>query len=419
MANIAVSSTGVVSWLIPEIGDYEFTVIATNSFGDSVPLAIELTITTPSIVDVTLPMGIIGVAYDHTFTAAGDGPFTWYHVSGNLPPGISFNAAAATLSGSPSTVGNYNFRIRVTGLVGEAEEPFSITVVARPTITTTALNSGNVGALYSQTLQASGTTPIEWSIAGGMPPGLSLTGATISGTPTAQGTSLLLVRAQNVTGVDYADTKSFTLIINPSGAPVITTSAALSATRGDAYSQTIAVTSDLPLSWDDPVGLPSGITFIAGVLSGTPATAGVYEFAVRVANAAGSDSRRFTMTVADPPLITTLALPDGTVGTDYSTTLMAIGDAPISWQVATASGSETGLPPGLSLTNGVLTGKPTTDGAYTFRISAFNTAGSDTRSYFITIAQGGGLFIRGKEVGNLFIHGKEVLAAYIGGKRAY
>ena len=55
-----------------------------------------------------------------------------------------------------------------------------------PAITTDSLSGGTVGTAYSQTLAATGDTPITCSIdSGTLPDGLSLSGNTISGTPSA------------------------------------------------------------------------------------------------------------------------------------------------------------------------------------------------------------------------------------------
>jgi|GEM_PF-3761345 len=55
--------------------------------------------------------------------------------------------------------------------------------------------------------------------------------------------------------------------------------------------------------------------------------------------------------------------PAGTVGVDYSTNLTVInGVAPFTWSV-------TGLPAGLTLTNGNVTGKPTTAGTYNITVT--------------------------------------------------
>ena len=83
---------------------------------------------------------------------------------------------------------------------------------AAPTITTDTLPDGKVGEAYSQTLTATGTAPITWSIDGGLPAGLSLNADTgeISGTPTADGTAKFTVKATNSAG---SNTKELSIMI--------------------------------------------------------------------------------------------------------------------------------------------------------------------------------------------------------------
>ena len=88
------------------------------------------------------------------------------------------------------------------------------TITIAPTITTKTLPNGTVYTLYNQTLEATGDTPITWSLASGstLPNGLTLnSNGTISGTPTAVGTSTFTVTATNGNG---SDSKEFTLSIN-------------------------------------------------------------------------------------------------------------------------------------------------------------------------------------------------------------
>ena len=69
------------------------------------------------------------------------------------------------------------------------------------TIITTSLPSGTVGVPYSVPLIASGGTgPYTWSVvSGGLPMWATLTGGTIAGTPTVQGTSAFTVQVQDST----------------------------------------------------------------------------------------------------------------------------------------------------------------------------------------------------------------------------
>ena len=82
-------------------------------------------------------------------------------------------------------------------------------VPTKPAITTAALPDGKVGDAYSQTLAATGTNPIAWSIeTGNLPDGLTLVGDTIKGTPSKAGDFKFTVKATNSGG---SDTKELTI----------------------------------------------------------------------------------------------------------------------------------------------------------------------------------------------------------------
>jgi hypothetical protein len=87
---------------------------------------------------------------------------------------------------------------------------------AAPTITTASLPGGTVGTAYSQTLTASGDTPITWSKeSGDLPNGLTLSAAgVISGNPTTANTFTFTVKATNAAG---SKTKSLSITISSGG----------------------------------------------------------------------------------------------------------------------------------------------------------------------------------------------------------
>lgn len=87
-----------------------------------------------------------------------------------------------------------------------AEEP--------PVITTTSLTDGVTGNAYNQTLVATGSKPIAWSVTEGtLPGGLSLDSSTgaISGTPTARGTFSFTIEATNSTSTIATKALSITI----------------------------------------------------------------------------------------------------------------------------------------------------------------------------------------------------------------
>lgn len=133
----------------------------------------------------------------------------WHFLSGSFPAGVTITATVTgqvldpvpgagvyggvtiNLAGTPTTAGTYTFRLRVTTPGGDSmEKDFTICVVG---IHPDTLDDGQIGVLYSQTLQADAcaTAPLSWQVfTGSLPTGLTLDEETgiISGTPTALGT---------------------------------------------------------------------------------------------------------------------------------------------------------------------------------------------------------------------------------------
>lgn len=86
-----------------------------------------------------------------------------------------------------------------------------------------------------------------------------------------------------------------------------------------------------------------------------------------------------TITGNQPPKITTTSLSEGTVNTAYNQTLLASGDATITW-------SSSDLPEWLTLdSDGTISGTPTAAGASTFTVTATNASGSDSKELTLTI----------------------------------
>ena len=85
--------------------------------------------------------------------------------------------------------------------------------------------------------------------------------------------------------------------VNP--APTITTATLPNGTVGTPYNQTLAVTSITTPNWTiDSGNLPAGLTLSTnGVISGTPTTAGTFNFTVKVTNAVYFDTKQLSIVI--------------------------------------------------------------------------------------------------------------------------
>lgn len=189
----------------------------------------------------------------------------------------------------------------------------------------------------------------------------------------------------------------------PANQPAIQTITLPPGTVGNAYSQTlVAAGGSTPYTWtNNGAGATlnssdahcAGLTVsTAGVVSGTPTTAGTCDWTALVTdNAAATDTQALSIIVAAAaasPTITTTSLPSGTAGAAYSTTLTATGGAAAYvWSITAGT-----PPPGTSLASstGILSGTPTLPGV--FQLTFIVTSGAQTSaaaSFSITIGAGG------------------------------
>ncbi len=261
--------------------------------------------------------------------------------------------------------------------------PLLAQVGSAPTVTTASLPNGAVGSAYTAQLAATGGTgSYTWTLvagAGSLPAGLTLSaGGTISGTPTASGTSGFTVRV--TTSAQQTATKALSIIVN--AAITIANAGTLpKGTVGVAYTPlTFNVTGGsppytfaaVPISPFDPDGLAPGLTVNSnGVLSGTPTRAGTFNFNLLVTDRAGAQGTKpFSMSVAAALSITTASpLPGGVVNVSYSQAINASGGTP------PYSFSITNPPPGLTInTGGTLSGTPTATGPFAFNITVTDAA---------------------------------------------
>lgn len=375
--------TGTFSFAI-QVRDPVSMVIAQRIF----PFAI--TLGPLHVVETLLPNATQNVAYRTTVTPAGGiPPYRWSFDIAN-PQGLSINPNTGVITGTPPNAGVFAIPVSLrdsTTTVFSVSLP--LTVFPAVSITTTSLPNGSPGVAYSATLSASGgALPYSWSVASGnLPPGLSLTGSTISGVPATQGSFQFTIQVIDFGG--NVASKAFTIVIGTAQVLTISTSSLPSATLNQPYSQTMAASGGIaPYTWRVVTGsLPAGLQLnnATGLISGTPTSVGTVGFDIQVTDAAqATASKPFSIAVVNPanPVVVTSGDFSGSVLSPFSQTLAASGGTPpYTWSVSSGI-----LPAGLQLNSatGVLSGTPGGPGSSQVGFTATDANGQ-TGTKIITI----------------------------------
>jgi uncharacterized protein (TIGR03437 family) len=318
-----------------------------------------------TILNTALPNGTAGQPYATiTFIAEGglNGSYSWSATG--LPAGLTLSTVGI-LNGTPTVSGSFSVTVSATnsGVMGSATFPLTIAAAGPLTITNTSLPSGAIDQSYDVNFFATGGLGnYSWS-ATGLPPGLTMTtnngAGLLSGGPTQQGTFPVTITVNSA-----GSTASITLplVIGPQML-VITTFSLPPGFVTHPYGPVTLTAINGSGSYDwSAIGVPPGLTMTsAGVISGTPTTAGTYTITVSVSSGGQTGKAMFNVMVTESPVsINTTSLGVGILNLPFG---------PISLMAANGSGayswSASGLPPGIIVTpGGVMSGTPSVAGVY-------------------------------------------------------
>jgi len=401
---------------LTKLGEFTFTVRATNNnyFAEET-FTIKVVIPdAPAITTTSLPSGSEGEYYHGELEVTDYAE--WRLAGGNLPPGLEVHYGG-TISGTPTSAGTYTFIVEAINITGSDAKEFTITIgeaLYAPRIQYAYLSDGVInehywGYIYSDRVAS-------WSVVD-LPPGLYLdadgyrNNAYISGYPTAIGDFTFTVMVSNSAG---SNTSTFTISITAPPPPEIVFANIPDGIVGQYYPGKFEATG-YNISWSIIEGnLPPGLVLSHSKIEGKPTTAGEYTFKVKAENAGGHDEQIFTIKIVMPsiPVITTVDLPNGTVGEYYGELLEAITDyaewsrvsgtlppgfslsyslesgrepSSSSEAVSSSGGSPSSSSSGPSTSIMYIEGTPRTAGTYNFTIKATNAAGSDIKDFSITI----------------------------------
>jgi hypothetical protein len=278
--------------------------------------------------------------------------------------------------------------------VGIADDPCP-TVNGENTNTCPTATTGTPYSIRFHEAEGSGCGPGLQTFnvdSGTFPPGLVLaTSGQVSGIPTQAGSFTFYIRINEPTdrheeGCQGSQgEKRFTIPVVP-GLPKLTLGpeSTTAATTGAPYSLQVTATVPDAKTFSISAGaLPPGLALdsASGLISGTPTTAGTYDFTVyaKVNADSRSDSKALQIVVRDQlvvsagePFVARRAV--GEVSVPFDATISATGGfGTYTWAVTAGT-----VPPGLKLVEGALTGTPKRAGNYAFIASVTDTEGRKT-----------------------------------------
>jgi hypothetical protein len=331
-----------------------------------------------------------------TLSASSNSTVYYLVNSGSLPPGATLNANTGVISGNTGAIGSqtaYNFVIEAKDQENQGTlRNFSITV--NPDVVTwsspadgTTVTAYEYGSI-SQALNATSATgrAVAYT-ANTLPTGVSISGNTISGTPSVVGTNNSLITATSNT-TNKTATRNINFQINPD---VVTWSSPANETL---YNITVGGSVTQALNASSAAGrsitysantLPGGLSISGSNITGTPNTVANTTSLITATSATTNRTATRTLlwyakSVAGAPTIGTATATGTTTATVTFTAPASNGNSPITSYTAVSSpGGVTG-----TLTqsgSGTISISGLTAGTtYTFTVYATNAAGNSSSS---------------------------------------
>ena len=271
--------------------------------------AISLSTRCPSVipgVPFVMPVTVMGGRGTYTLTLSGPSSLGLLTATG--PAGAT--PFVTSVSGTVQTIGEIPITITATDSAGSTAGGVSCTIAsARPDPILPPVNISGascpaadlvVGAPFSGTLLASGGTGSFEFSADNLPPGLLLTGNTITGAPNTAGTYTYTIAASS--GSANPGRISCTVRVQP-GPLQIRTSCPADARQFASYSHPIIASGGLGgSSYEISItGLPTGLVATRGGIGGVPtADPGSYNLTIQVRSGEQVATQSCPLTVNDP-----------------------------------------------------------------------------------------------------------------------
>jgi hypothetical protein len=374
-------------------GDYTFQVNVTNPGHPDLTAQVICTVhpassapvissITPSPPSLTLPLSASQLSA--VTSGSTNQPLRHWWVVKTAPAGAK---PAFAHQGLPNTIvsnlvipGAYTFTLRAFDDLHMTTKDVALTVnpaPGAPVISSAASASAIAATLFSYTITASGGSA-SFSVTG-LPPGLILSNAVISGTPLTIGNFNIQLSAANANGTGNGN---LALTVKPR-LPVITSPANADGLVNAAFAYTIQA-ANVATSFG-AAGLPGGLTInsVTGAITGTPTNSGVFAVSIGATNITGQTAGTLTIVIysgtVPAPVITSALTATGIIGARFGYAITATNNPTGFFAI--------GLPAGLSFdqASGGITGTPVAAGTSTVTLRATNRGGTGSTNLVLTI----------------------------------
>ncbi len=229
----------------------------------------------------------------------------------DLPIGLSISSTTGAITGTPTAAGSYTTTVTVNDGSGASSVNFTWTIGTGVGNTVTVTNPGNqtgtVGTAASLQIKATDSAAGQTLTyaATGLPAGLSISSTTglISGTPTTNGSSSVVVTVTDTTGAKGTASFTWTIGTSTGNTVTVTNPGNQTGTVGTAASLQIKATDSAAgqtLTYA-ATGLPAGLSISSttGLISGTPTASGTSSVTVTVTDTTGAKgTASFTWTIS-------------------------------------------------------------------------------------------------------------------------
>jgi lysophospholipase L1-like esterase len=414
--------TGEITGIPTGHGTYEFTADVQEASIPPRTAKVQVSVTVTADQSLVVPAkgllaGQADVSYEDAIdTSGGLAPYRYAVTSGQLPRGLSLDAASGSITGAATAAGAYPFVVTVadsaTPTPSEVSQGFTIAVADPPTgaamTVYDTVGGATVGTPYGANIVPDGgIEPYSFQAqAGSLPNGVTLDPAsgTLSGVPKKTGTySATITVTDSSAPTPQSASDSFSIIVNEPNPLAIATSSLPDGSAGSSYVAPIeAVGGTGPYSYAITNGaLPSGLGLdpASGNITGTPAAAVDADFTVTATDSSvGIETANASLSLKIgselPVTIVTKSLENASQGVGYSQILAAAGGTqPYTFAITTGA-----LPAGINIdpNTGVISGTATDTGTSTFTLEAHDSsqpAQSTTESLALAVNAAGALSI--------------------------